>query len=231
MTTRLMSRTERLAAMEQLLFHSEAGMRAVELAEACGVDRRTVYRDLSLLSEIGVPIYQKSGRFCLNRRHYLANVRLSFDELLALVLAASVVTRRAVAPHLPSALEKLSRSLPQPIRAHSNSLIDYAAHHPMDATQTSVLHIIAHAWGELRQVRLWYASRDGSKMRTVDLSTFSIEARASGSLYVIGLDIRSGKVRAFRLSRIIRVRRLSSRYEIPAEFDWRRRSLIRKHIP
>jgi proteasome accessory factor B len=214
--------------MEQLLFHSEAGMRAVELAEACGVDRRTVYRDLSLLNEFGVPIYQKSGRFHLNRKHYLANVRLSFDELLALVLAASAVACRSVSPRLSSALQKLSGSLPQPVHDHVTALIDHALRHPMDATQANALEIIAHAWGDLRQVRVWYLSRDGAKTRSLDLSTYSIEARASSGLYVIGLDNHSQKLRALRLSRIARARPLTEHYEIPAKYHLNRPTLVRK---
>ena len=92
------------------MFRSAAGLRAVELAEACGVDRRTVYRDLSLLNEVGVPIFQKDGRFCLEREQYLATIRLSFDETVALLLAAAM--SRQENPHLTSAMAKLSQALP-----------------------------------------------------------------------------------------------------------------------
>lgn len=230
MTTRLMSRTERLIAMEQLLFHSDAGMRAVELAEACGVDRRTVYRDLTLLNEFGVPIFQKSGRFHLNRKHYLANVRLSFDELLALVLAASAASRRSVVPHLTSALQKLCDSLPHSIRTHSSSLIEFAHLHKMDAAQVKMLDTIARGWGDLVQVKILYASRDGMKTRSRTLSTYSIETGASGNLYVVGLDSLTQKVRAFQLKRIRRARLLSTTYEIPAQFRLKRWSLPRAQL-
>lgn len=221
MTTRLMYRTERLVAIEQLLFHSELGMRAVELAEACGVDRRTVYRDLSLLNEIGVPIYQKDGRFYLNREHYLANVRLNYDELLAL-LCASTMSRQVVSPHLITAMQKLSRSLPQAVRAHTNLLIEIAQRHKMSVTSVEMLEIIARAWGDLKKVKIWYGSRDGSKVRKREVSTYFVETRSPGVVYVIGYDSLTQKVRAFQLNRIRRAQMLTSRYEIPPHFDVRR---------
>jgi proteasome accessory factor B len=225
-----MSRTERLIAMEQLLFHSEAGMRAVELAEACGVDRRTVYRDLTLLNDFGVPIFQKSGRFHLNRKHYLANVRLSFDEMLALVLAASALSRRSVVPHLTSALQKLSRSLPHSIRIHSNSLVEFALLHKMDSAQVKVLDTLARGWSDLVEVKILYASRDGVKTRSRTLATYCIQSGASGNLYAIGLDSLTQKVRAFQLRRIRRARLLSTPYQIPAQFSLSRWSLTRARL-
>ena len=75
--TRPVNRTERLAEIEQMLFRSVDGLRAVEIAEACGVDRRTIYRDLSLLTDIGVPIAQTNGRFFIKYEHYLAKCNLA----------------------------------------------------------------------------------------------------------------------------------------------------------
>lgn len=215
MTTRLTLRTERLIAMEQLLFHSGTGLRAVELAEACGVDRRTVYRDLSLLNEIGVPIYQQSGRFHLNRKHYQATVRLSFDELLALILLAAPAARQSVGPHLTSALEKLSRILPHSIRSYANSLVEHTQRHPMEASQVEVLETIARAWGDRSPVRIVYASRDGAKIRKCDVSPHAIEMATSGSLQLIGYDSLSRRVRVFQLPRIRRAQRLNAGYRPP----------------
>src|SRR4051794_32401731 len=120
MSTRLMNRTERLAAIEQQLFRSSIGLRAVEIAEDCGVDRRTIYRDLTLLSDIGVPIHQREGRFYLDRENYSATIRLNFDETMALFLAARVAAHQdqPFNPHMPTAMDKLAQALPTPIATH-----------------------------------------------------------------------------------------------------------------
>jgi proteasome accessory factor B len=222
-----MYRTERLVAIEQLLFHSESGMRAVELAEACGVDRRTVYRDLSLLNEIGVPVYQKDGRFYLNREHYLANVRLNYDELIALMLSASAMSRQEASPHLITAMQKLSRSLPKTVRTHANALIEIAQRHKMSVSSLEVLETVARAWGDLANIKIWYESHDGSKVRKREISTYFIEPKLPGVFYVIGYDSLTQKVRAFQLNRMKRVQILDSHYEIPAHLDIRRYFLFR----
>src|SRR5512143_2860272 len=107
MSNRLTSRTERLAAIERMLFRSAMGLRAVEIAEACGVDRRTIYRDLALLGDVGIPIEQRDGRFFINREHYRATIRLNFDEAVALFSAGRQATHSTEwqNPHMLSALE------------------------------------------------------------------------------------------------------------------------------
>ncbi len=220
MAARLTNRTERLIKMEQLLFRNASGLRAVELAEACGVDRRTVYRDLSLLTEVGVPVQQKDGRFCLEREQYLATLRLSFNETVALLLAASV--SREENPHLSSAMAKLSQSLPDSVAAHANVLTELTQQQAADAPHTAMLDLLTRAWGEQRCIRIWYRSRDRLKTRAREMSIYFIEPKPSGAVYIVGYDSFAGRVRAFKLSRIQRVEVLPTTYEMPFHFDTKR---------
>ncbi len=206
MTARLTNRTERLIKMEQLLFRSDTGLRAVELAEACDVDRRTVYRDLSLLNEVGVPVYQKDGRFCLERDQYLATIRLSFDETVALLLAASA--SRQENPHLASAMAKLSQALPDPVAAHASVLTELTRTQPADTERVEILDTITRAWADQRRIKLWYRTRSDEKFRARELSTYFIEPKPDGSVYIVGFDSLSQRVRAFKLSRIRHVKML-----------------------
>src|SRR6185369_14476829 len=117
---RLTSRTERLAEIERMLFRSARGMRVMEIADACGINRRTVYRDLDMLGAIGVPIWQDDGRFGIIRDQYLATVRLNFNEAMALFIAARLLSRYADQqnPHIVSALTKLGTAFPEPLAFH-----------------------------------------------------------------------------------------------------------------
>ena len=221
MTARLTNRTERLVKMEQLLFRNADGLRAVELAEACGVDRRTVYRDLSLLNEVGVPIFQKDGRFCLEREQYLATIRLSFDETVALLLAASM--SRQSNPHLTAAMAKLSQALPDPVAAHASVLTELTQTQATDATRVEILDTITRAWADQRCIKIWYRStRDENKVRAREISTYFIEPKPDGSVYIVGYDSLLGRVRAFRLSRIRHVKVLPTTYEMPFHLDTKR---------
>ncbi len=219
MTTRLTNRTERLVYMEQLLFRNASGMRAVELAEACGVDRRTVYRDLSLLTDVGLPIYQKDGRFCLLREQYLATIRLSLDETVALLMSASV--SRQENPHLISAMAKISHALPDALETHANLLIEMRQHSG-DAAEAKILDTITRAWAEQRCIQMVYRSRDDGKTKLRVVSVYFIEPKRDGSVYIVGYDSLSERVRAFRLSRIEQVTMLQSTYEMPFQFDTKR---------
>lgn len=220
MATRLTNRTERLLHMEQLLFRSSSGLRAVELAEACGVDRRTVYRDVSLLVEVGVPIFQKEGRFLLEREHYLATLRLSFDETVALMLAAAM--SRQQNPHLTSAIAKLSRALPDPVAMHADVLTELTQPESSDNAQLEILDTIARAWAQERCIRLSYRTRDSGKTREREVSVYFIEGKPNGALYVVGYDSLARRVRAFKLDRIEQVEMLHNTYRMPVHFDIKR---------
>lgn len=220
MAARLTNRTERLIKMEQLLFKSAAGMRAVELAEACGVDRRTVYRDLSLLNEVGVSINQKDGRFCLQRDQYLATLRLSFDETVALLLAAS--TSGQENPHLASALAKLSQSLPDSVAVHANALTELIQEQVGESARTGILDTITKAWAEQRCVRLWLRSHDGSELCPREMAIYFIQPKPDGMVYVVGYDGEAERVRAFKLSCIHKAEMLQTSYQTPFPLDTRR---------
>src|SRR5260221_2464205 len=141
MNNRLASRTERLSEIERMLFRSAHGMRVMEIAEACGVDRRTIYRDLDLLSVIGVPIWQDDGRFGIIRDQYLATVRLNFNEAVALFIAARLLSHHADQqnPHIVSALTKLGIAFPEPLASHVALTAEVVKHKSLERDFVAVL--------------------------------------------------------------------------------------------
>jgi proteasome accessory factor B len=210
-----MNRTERLAAIEQMLFRSPLGLRAVEIAEACDVDRRTIYRDLTLLGDIGVPIHQKDGRFFLDRENYTATIRLNLDEAAALFMAARSALRYNL--HVLSALDKLGMALPEVLARHITLIRRLDA--GSKSRSTTVLETLVRSWSEGRKVRLSVQSRDEAKPRSRDFLVYFIEPTSTGTICVTGFDEKSYRVRTFKLHRIRRVKLLSDLYRIPASFD------------
>jgi proteasome accessory factor B len=221
MSSRLNNRTDRLIAIEHILFRSPDGRRAVELAEVCEVDRRTVYRDLALLQEVGIPIYQKEGRFYLDRERYTASVRLSRDEAMALLMAASALSQSATQnPHFAAAITKLSQALPDAVALHAAFLSELAKTPKPDAGG-QVLATLMQAWCEAKKVKLWTTARD-TATRTREFSIYFIEPRLGGTVYVVGYDSLTHRIRAFKLGRIKRVEIQPQSYQIPQQFDPRR---------
>jgi len=221
MSTQLINRTERLATIERLLFRNLSGMRVVDIAESCGVDRRTIYRDIALLREIGVPIFQKDGRYHLNHEQYVATVRLNIYELVALYIAsrglAFYVEQQN--PYVISALKKLSRTLPESLARHVNYMIESVRGTPVDRAFVSVLETLTRAWAVERKVRIWYRSPQDAAVSVLDFAVYFVEPSSNGSLYVVGHDDLTRHVTSIRLDWITRAQLLTESYNEPEHFE------------
>jgi predicted DNA-binding transcriptional regulator YafY len=221
MGTRLIKRSERLTEIEQMLFQSSTGLRAVEIADACGVDRRTVYRDLNLLNKSGIPVYQKDNRFFIKREYYLATVRLNANEALALFIAARTLSHHAERqnPYIVSALIKLGAAMPAPLAAHVDRVSESIRRNPVDRAFMSILETLTQGWGERRKIKLWYKTAHHRETVAREFATYFIEPTAAGGVYAVGMDDVSGCIRALKLDRIKRVKLLQSTYQIPERFE------------
>ncbi len=216
MGAHLSSRTERLSIIEQMLFRSPAGLRAVEIADACGVDRRTAYRDLDVLRDTGVPVYQKNGRFYINRDYYLATLRLNLNEVVMLFVALRVLAYQQdhQNPHLIAVLKKLADIVPALPSKHTLSVAEQLWSAPVDRAYISVLETLIRGWWDRRAVKLW-AGRG-----SVEFTTYFIEPSPSGDLFVVGQDLGMQRVRVLKVRRIKRAVLLKMpSYEIPPDFN------------
>lgn len=214
-------RGERLKAIESLLFRNGQGLRAVELAQHCCVDRRTIYRDLAILEHLGVPVYQDDGRFFLNRDYYLTSIRMSFLEAVALFTAARAFGRVTDQqnPYIISALNKLASALPEPIAGHVEQLVDWMRSYPVDRNYVQTLETVIRAWIERRQIRLWASQSRTGDVLLYEMATYFIEPLATGGLYVVGLDDLTQAVQAVKLESVKRAKITEIAYDIPADFD------------
>jgi proteasome accessory factor B len=218
--SRLDSRTSRLRQLEELLASAPQGLTAIELAERLGVDRRTVYRDLDFLSTQDIPLWQDEGRFGLNRTRYLATVRLSFHEALALVLAGLLLSRtideRNV--HVIAALRRLATIMPNQLTAHLERAANRVQSRSADQPQVSVLEAIAEGWATGHKVRVRYRSPRSGEVRPRVIAPYTVEPTAVG-IYVIGYDDWAHDIRTFKIERLEHAEILDEPYTVPADFD------------
>lgn len=214
-TTRVQNRAERVNLIEQLLFRSEEGLRVVEIAEVCEVDRRTIYRDLTMMQKTGVPVYQKDGRFFLNRDYYLATLRLNLAEAATMLMALRMLAhhQQHANPHEISILRKLSAILPELPAHYSNSLIQGAWESPVDRAYVMVLETFIRGWGERRLVRVWESEV------TYDFATYCLEPMPDGCVTIIGQDERTQQTRTMKLRHVKRAKLLKTAYALPETFD------------
>lgn len=219
---RVQSKAARLQRIEHRLYNAPQGQRVVELAEYCGVDRRTIYRDLMTLHEMGVPVWEHAGRYGIDRETYLSTVRLNLNEAIALFFAARLLAHHSDEhnPHVVAALGKLAASLPDAtISEHIARAADNIRSRPLRATYVRALEAITRAWADRRRVRIRYRASTGEETERVICPYFLEVARREPGAYVIAHDDLRDARRTFKIERIVGAELLDSTYVIPDDFD------------
>jgi predicted DNA-binding transcriptional regulator YafY len=218
--SRLANRSARLRQLEELLLLSPDGLSAAELANQLLVNRRTVYRDIDFLSAQGVPLWQQEGRFGINRTRYLATVRLSYQEAIALVLAGLLLARTLDErnPHVIAALRRLATTLPEIPSAHLKRAAERVESYRPNPAQVAVLETIAEGWGSGCKVRVAYRSPRSGELRQRVIAPYALEPTPSG-IYIICHDEWAAGIRTFKLARLESAQLLEETYAIPPDFD------------
>jgi proteasome accessory factor B len=218
--TRLENRSARLRQIENLLLLNPQGLSAIDLAQQLYIDRRTIYRDLDFLSTQGVPVWQGEGRFGIQPTRYLATVRLTFHEAMALALAGLMLSRALDErqPHVIAALRRLAVTLPPPLTASLERAATRVGTRPENAAQVAVLEILTEAWATGHKVRIGYRSPSSGQLRERVLSPYTLEPATSG-IYVIGQDDWANAIRTFKLERLESAQLLDETFAIPEDFD------------
>lgn len=221
--------TARVLALLEIL-QSGGVFGVADLARRLGVDERTVRRYATHLTELGIPVEARRGRYGgyrLAPGYKLPPLMLTDDEAVAVALGlaagrrAGLVTEGSAATG--SAAAKLSRVLPASLARRIDALLS-----TMDVTgpvrqpappSTEVLLALAEAASNQRPVRLTYTSWHGRPSER-GLDPYGLVFH-SGRWYVTGRDHTSGSVRTFRLDRIGAISATATReaFEIPAGFD------------
>ena len=156
-----MRRADRLFDIVQLLRREDL-VRAVDLADALEVSKRTIYRDVAALIASGVPIEGEAGVGYILRDGYdLPPLMFDQDEIEALVLGARIVQGWAdcgLASGATRLLGKIQDVLPDHLREVMTEV-------PIDAPADHWAEPIRISRGPLRR-----AIRERQKVRIVYLS-------------------------------------------------------------
>lgn len=219
--------TARVLAMLELL--QAGGQRTVgELAGRLGVDERTVRRYAEHLIDLGVPVRSQRGRYGgyrLTPGYKLPPLMLTDDEAVAVVLGLTAAQLAGIATTehsaMASALAKVTRVLPRPLRDRLDSLLSTAqftapARSPAPAGAEVLLAVAAAARAGLT-VELTYTAWDGRRSRR-RLDPYGVVFH-SGRWYVTGHDHDRDDLRTFRLDRVDSLTPTSEEFDVPSGFD------------
>jgi predicted DNA-binding transcriptional regulator YafY len=216
------TRLARLDALESHLKADEA-LTAQSLAAALGISPRSLFRDLALLRERGLPIEADRGRgggVRLHRMWGVGRLALSYREAVGLLVSLTIAERLG-APWLlgdPGPVRrKLEASFAPPLKSRIAALkgriliggtaspMVLGSHAPPQAAAAGAL---AEAFVEQRQLGFAYPGRPHSQRR-VEPHYLLLNAPV---WYLLAWDLDRAAIRTFRCDRIGEAAVLADRF-------------------
>jgi predicted DNA-binding transcriptional regulator YafY len=202
-----MNRIDRLFAILLELQHKRR-IRAQDLARQFEVSKRTIYRDLSALNQMGIPLAGLPGEgFELVEGYYLPPLMFTDSEAVSLILGARLLTQQStgsLAQNVDSALAKIKVALPEPIRARSEALTDIIGFFTPEARfdlDDPQLLLIQNAIQEKRVLHLRYRGFQKEQVTERDVEPHQL-FYADGVWYLEAYCRWRKDMRDFRLSRM-----------------------------
>ena len=214
-------RGARILKIQTLLQGNPRGLTTGEIARRTGVNPRTTYRDVRALEAMNVPIYEDRGRILIDPNYFIAPVKFTLREAMALLMGVRLMRRHTdeADPDVADAFTKLAAVMPAPVAEYVHATVRQMAERPPNPVYSRILQTIALSWAGQKAVRIWYPSADHEvKPRVIEPYFLEPSLIGHGS-YVVARDRRLGEMRTFKLERIIRAEQTSDAYQIPAEFD------------
>jgi len=202
-----MNRVDRLFAILLKLQHRRR-LRAQDLAEQFEISKRTIYRDISALNQMGIPIAALPGEgFEMVEGFYMPPLRFTENEAVALFLGSRLLTGQAAGSLTQSAdqaLAKISVALPDHVRARAEALtnvigfITPTAKFDLDDPQLLTLQ---KAIQEKRVIHIRYHGYQRDEITERDVEPHQL-FYSEGTWYVQGYCRLRKDIRDFRLSRL-----------------------------
>lgn len=207
-------------------------LKAEELAESLGVNIRTIYRDIQVLSEAGVPIIGATGLgYSLMEGYFLPPVSFTVEEAVALLSGAEFVEQRFNTTYYKSARSsrrKIEAILSQPIRGEadkirSNIRLLHKEKSELREREETNLATIQKAIREAKKLGFSYNKRvpgsDGKRetLRTVAPYGLVLDEQ-NGWLLVAACDLQED-IRHFKVSRINDLSIVDEVFQLPSDFN------------
>ncbi|MFN8374924.1 MAG: YafY family protein [Anaerolineae bacterium] len=221
-----MNRTDRLLAIV-LELQRQAPQRAEDLSATFEVSKRTIYRDITALSEAGVPLVAVPGLgYSLMEGYFLPPLNFSADEATMLLLGANVMAQSFDAEYQLAAqwaARKIEGVLPEKLREQVNALRDsitFVQRPSASDGEIERLRQLRRALIRQQTVRFVYHTRYAGEDEAINLR----EANPYNIVFVGGVWYMQGychlrhDFRTFRLSRMDKLIVLPKTFERSPNF-------------
>ena len=229
-----MSSVGKIRRMLQLLEQLQSGrtLSSAQLAEQCGVSRRTVFRDLKMLQESGVELLYDAQRqgYWIPGHAFLPPTNLTLAETLSLL----VLTREATSGDRAIPFQEVARDASMKLQSNlPHHLTSYAG----EMSEAFTIQAEPQATNQLggrehyermveaaiqkRKVRIRYDSlAEKSQIQTL-LSPYRLLFRRH-AWYVIGRSSVHRAVRTFHVGRILSSESTEEEFTVPPRFSLKR---------
>jgi len=214
-------RGARILKVQTLLQGNPRGLHPSEIAKRSGVTVRTTYRDLRALEAMNIPLYEDGGRVLIDRNYFIAPVRFTLTEAIALLMGVRLMHRHTdkADPDTADAFSKLAAVLPGRVAEYVHATVRQMLERPANPAYSRVFQSLALAWAGGKVTRIWYPAQDG-QVRQRLIEPYFLEPSLIGhSYYVVARDRGLGEMRTFKVERISRAEVTGETYVIPAAFD------------
>lgn len=212
-----MNRIDRLFHI-LLILQRKKLVRAADLADEFGVSKRTIYRDLTALGEMGVPLIPMPGEgYSLVEGFYMPPLSFTSEEAQALFLGVRMLASQSsgkLAKTAEVALEKIAHILPHESKVNVQQLVEiihfYLLPKKFDLDQPYLLQL-QQAIKQHRTVHIHYHSQAHNE-RTERVIEPHYLTYSEGVWYVDGYCRLRKDSRSFRLERIEHLKMLTETF-------------------
>jgi predicted DNA-binding transcriptional regulator YafY len=216
-------RNARLLQVEHLLYQHLGGLTIKEIADRCGVNPRTAYRDVQALeSVLNLPIWEDGKKRGIVEGYFLPPVSFSLPEATVIFLAARLMLRYAnrYDPNVTSAFLKLNSVVPAEMREEIEKALELLKKQKRDDRYQRIMRDLVEAWSRRRTAKISYQTLGEKEPTERNIDPYFIEPAAAGhSAYVIGHCHRTDSIRTFKIDRVRSVEITGESYIIPRSFD------------
>ncbi|HMD82763.1 MAG TPA: YafY family protein [Anaerolineales bacterium] len=202
-----MNRIDRLFAILLSLQHKRR-VRAQDLANQFEISKRTIYRDMSALNQMGIPIAAMPGEgFELVEGYYIPPLRFTENEAISMILGSRLLTQQAagsLVQGVSQALAKIIVALPDQVRARAEALSDvigFITPNEKFNLDDPQLLLLQEAIQGRRVIHIRYHGYQKDETTERDVEPHQL-FYSDGIWYLEGYCRLRKDIRAFRLSRV-----------------------------
>jgi predicted DNA-binding transcriptional regulator YafY len=211
-------RISRLTAILTLL-QSKRIITSTTLAGKFGVSIRTIYRDIKVLEQAGVPIYTEDGKgYALLEGYRIPPVMFTEDEANALITIEQVVMKNSDSSLIKAYGEALSKI---------KSVLLYATKHKVEllanriavspaisnANTSNSLTVIQNALTSFKVLDITYQSASKAEVTQRDIEPFALYYTLQENWSLIAFCRLRREYRMFNLDRIIKIAQLDKSFK------------------